>query len=100
MPSLRTLLARPPIVVTPGCYDALSALMIERAGFPAAYFSGASLAYTRFGRPDIGLVAAGSAESPSTGLGFAVVGAAVVGRAALEGKLDLRAAISAFASQR
>jgi 2-methylisocitrate lyase-like PEP mutase family enzyme len=57
MPSLRTLLARPPIVVAPGCYDGLSALMIERAGFPAAYFSGASLAYTRFGRPDIGLIA-------------------------------------------
>ena len=58
MPSLPTLLAQPPIVVAPGCYDALSALMIERAGFPAAYFSGASLAYTRFGRPDIGLIAA------------------------------------------
>src|SRR5262250_2337018 len=57
MPSLRTLLAAPPIVVAPGCYDALSALMIARAGFPAAYFSGASLAYTRFGRPDIGLIA-------------------------------------------
>jgi len=57
MPSLRTLLAQPPIVVAPGCYDGLSALMIERAGFPVAYFSGASLAYTRFGRPDIGLIA-------------------------------------------
>src|SRR5215471_10685784 len=57
MDSLRTLLAQPPIVVAPGCYDGLSALMIERGGFPAAYFSGASLAYTRFGRPDIGLIA-------------------------------------------
>ncbi|HEV3396074.1 MAG TPA: isocitrate lyase/phosphoenolpyruvate mutase family protein [Xanthobacteraceae bacterium] len=57
MSSLRTLLAGPAIVVAPGCYDALSALMIERAGFPAAYVSGASLAYTRFGRPDIGLIA-------------------------------------------
>src|SRR5262249_53992793 len=57
MDSLRTLLPRAPIVVAPGCYDALSALMIERGGFPAAYFSGASLAYTRFGRPDIGLIA-------------------------------------------
>jgi 2-methylisocitrate lyase-like PEP mutase family enzyme len=56
MASLRTLLAGPSIVVAPGCYDALSGLMIERAGFPAAYFSGASFAYTRFGRPDIGLI--------------------------------------------
>jgi 2-methylisocitrate lyase-like PEP mutase family enzyme len=56
MTLLRTLLAGPRIVVAPGCYDALSALMIERAGFAAAYLSGASLAYTRFGRPDIGLI--------------------------------------------
>ena len=58
MTSLRSRFQRKEIVVAPGCYDALSALMIEQAGFPAAYFSGASLAYTRFGRPDIGLVAA------------------------------------------
>ncbi len=56
MTTLRDRLAGKPIVVAPGCYDALSALLIERAGFPAAYLSGASLAYTRFARPDIGLV--------------------------------------------
>lgn len=44
------------ILVAPGCYDALSASLIERAGFAAAYLSGASIAYTRLGRPDIGLV--------------------------------------------
>jgi 2-methylisocitrate lyase-like PEP mutase family enzyme len=57
MTSLRPLLDRPEIIVAPGCYDALSALLIERAGFAAAYLTGAGLAYTRFGRPDIGLVA-------------------------------------------
>jgi 2-methylisocitrate lyase-like PEP mutase family enzyme len=56
MTSLRRLFAAPPIVVAPGCYDALTALLIEQAGFSAAYLSGASIAYTRFGRPDIGLV--------------------------------------------
>jgi 2-methylisocitrate lyase-like PEP mutase family enzyme len=56
MTSLRSLLQRPEIVVAPGCYDALSAHMIERAGFAAAYLSGASVAYTRLARPDIGLV--------------------------------------------
>jgi len=56
MAEMRKLLDGPDPVIAPGCYDALSALLIERAGFPAAYFSGASLAYTRFGRPDIGLV--------------------------------------------
>lgn len=49
-------LKQPNLVVAPGCYDALSALLIEQAGFEAAYVSGASIAYTRFGRPDIGLV--------------------------------------------
>ncbi len=56
MTSLRSRFQRPEIVVAPGCYDALSAFLIERAGFPAAYLSGASVAYTRLARPDIGLV--------------------------------------------
>lgn len=53
---LRADVASSRILVAPGCYDALSASLIESAGFNAAYLSGASLAYTRFGRPDIGLV--------------------------------------------
>jgi 2-methylisocitrate lyase-like PEP mutase family enzyme len=45
-----------PSVLAPGAYDALSALLIEQAGFEAIYISGASVAYTQLGRPDIGLV--------------------------------------------
>jgi 2-methylisocitrate lyase-like PEP mutase family enzyme len=44
------------IVTAPGVYDAFSALLVEQAGFQAAYLSGASIAYTRLGRPDIGLL--------------------------------------------
>ncbi len=40
----------------PGAFDALSALLIEQAGFEAIYLSGASIAYTQLGRPDLGLV--------------------------------------------
>ena len=54
--SLRQRLAQPGLVLAPGVYDALSALLVEQAGFEAAYLSGASIAYTRLGRPDIGLV--------------------------------------------
>lgn len=54
--SLSALVRDPDILIAPGIYDALSALSVERAGFGAAYLSGASIAYTRFGRPDIGLV--------------------------------------------
>ena len=43
------------IVLAPGVYDALSALIAEQAGFEALYLSGASVAYTRLGRSDIGL---------------------------------------------
>jgi 2-methylisocitrate lyase-like PEP mutase family enzyme len=44
------------ILLTPGIYDAFGAMMGERAGFEALYLSGASIAYTKLGRPDIGLV--------------------------------------------
>ncbi len=44
------------IVVAPGIFDAFGARLVEQEGFSAAYLSGASIAYTRFGVPDIGLV--------------------------------------------
>jgi 2-methylisocitrate lyase-like PEP mutase family enzyme len=55
--TLRTRLERPPILIAPGVYDALTAHLAEQAGFTALYVSGAAIAYTRLGRPDIGLVA-------------------------------------------
>ncbi|MGE0060728.1 MAG: oxaloacetate decarboxylase [Xanthobacteraceae bacterium] len=54
--SLRDRLSRPPILVAPGIYDPLTALIAEKAGFEALYVSGAAIAYTRLGRPDLGLV--------------------------------------------
>ena len=53
---LRDRLNQDKIIVTPGIYDAFGAMMAERAGFEAFYVSGASIAYTKLGRPDIGLV--------------------------------------------
>ena len=55
-PKLSAQLAGTGIVVAPGVYDALGTALCEQAGFTAAYLSGASIAYCRFGRPDIGLV--------------------------------------------
>lgn len=54
--SLRVRLARLPILIAPGVYDPLTSLIAEQAGFEALYVSGAAIAYTRLGRPDIGLV--------------------------------------------
>ncbi|MDD5333560.1 MAG: isocitrate lyase/phosphoenolpyruvate mutase family protein [Rhodoferax sp.] len=53
--TFRRRLAQAGIVLAPGVYDALSALLAEQAGFEALYLSGASIAYTRLGRSDVGL---------------------------------------------
>jgi 2-methylisocitrate lyase-like PEP mutase family enzyme len=45
-----------PILMAAGVYDPLTALIAESTGFEALYVSGAGIAYTRLGRPDIGLV--------------------------------------------
>jgi 2-methylisocitrate lyase-like PEP mutase family enzyme len=61
--NLRARLRELRIVLVPGVYDALGALLAEQAGFEAVYLSGASIAYTRLGRPDIGLVTASEVEN-------------------------------------
>src|SRR5947199_3647230 len=43
-------------VVMPGAFDAATARLVERAGFPAVYVSGAGLANATAGVPDIGLL--------------------------------------------
>lgn len=53
--TLRDRLDQPRILLAPGVYDGLTALLAEAAGFEAVYLSGAAVAYTRLGRPDIGL---------------------------------------------
>lgn len=51
---LRQLLQQPEIIVAPGAYDCLTARLIENAGFPAVYMTGAGTAMTRVGLPDLG----------------------------------------------
>jgi 2-methylisocitrate lyase-like PEP mutase family enzyme len=53
---LKERLAGEGVVVAPGVYDPLTALLAAEAGFEALYLSGAAIAYTRLGRPDLGLV--------------------------------------------
>lgn len=55
-PTLKDQFSGKGIAIAPGVFDAFGAVLAEQAGFHAAYLSGASIAYTRFGRPDIGLV--------------------------------------------
>ena len=52
---LRELIAADGIITAPGCYDGLSARLIENAGFPAVYVSGGATARST-GIPDMGLI--------------------------------------------
>ena len=54
--TLQKLMGKGGIVLAPGIYDALSGLIATQMGAKTVYLSGASLAYTRFGRSDVGLV--------------------------------------------
>ncbi len=55
---LQDRLRQPTALLAPGVYDAFTALLAQQAGFEAVYLSGASIAYTRLGRSDIGLTTA------------------------------------------
>ena len=56
---LRALLARPGLLVMPCCFDALSARLIEAAGFPLTFMSGFAVSAARLGAPDTGLISYG-----------------------------------------
>src|SRR4051794_41209750 len=53
---LRELLAAPGPLVAPGAYDALSARLVEQAGFDVVYMTGFGSAASLLGRPDVGLL--------------------------------------------
>jgi 2-methylisocitrate lyase-like PEP mutase family enzyme len=53
---LRELLDGPAPLLAPGAYDALSARLVEQAGFDAVYMTGFGTSATLLGRPDIGLL--------------------------------------------
>lgn len=53
---LRALLSSPEPLVAPGAYDALSARLVEQAGFDAVYMTGFGTTASLLGRPDVGLL--------------------------------------------
>jgi 2-methylisocitrate lyase-like PEP mutase family enzyme len=53
---LRELIREHSPVLAPGCYDALSARLVEEAGFPAVYMTGFGSSAAYLGRPDVGLM--------------------------------------------
>ena len=56
---LRMLLGEPTMHVMPCCFDALSARLVERAGFPLTFMSGFAVSASRLAAPDTGLISFG-----------------------------------------
>ena len=54
--ALKTILDRKGIISMPGCFDALSAKLIEREGIEVGFMSGFSVSSTKLGMPDTGLI--------------------------------------------
>jgi carboxyvinyl-carboxyphosphonate phosphorylmutase len=69
---LRELLAAPGPLVAPGAYDALSARLVEQAGFAAVYMTGFGTTASLIGRPDVGLLSAGEMVDNATRIAAAV----------------------------
>jgi 2-methylisocitrate lyase-like PEP mutase family enzyme len=57
--ALRALVAKPGLLIMPCCFDALSARLVERAGFPLTFMSGFAVSATRLALPDTGLISYG-----------------------------------------
>ena len=56
---LRAILAKPEILAMPGCHDAMSAKLIEQAGFKVGFMSGFAVSGARLAMPDTGLISYG-----------------------------------------
>ncbi|HEY1294847.1 MAG TPA: isocitrate lyase/PEP mutase family protein [Chloroflexota bacterium] len=80
---LRELLAGAEPILAPGAYDALSARLVEAAGFPAVYMTGFGTAAGVLGRPDVGLLGmsemAGHAQHLVEAVGLPVIADADTG---------------------
>lgn len=53
---LKTLISSGKIIQAPGAQDALTARLVQQAGFPAIYMTGFGATATRVGTPDLGLL--------------------------------------------
>jgi len=69
---LRELLAAPGPLVAPGAYDALSARLVEQAGFDVVYMTGFGTTASLIGRPDVGLLSAAEMADNATRIAAAV----------------------------
>jgi 2-methylisocitrate lyase-like PEP mutase family enzyme len=65
---LRRRLQRPDILIMPGCHDAMSARLIQEAGFEIGFMSGFAVSASRLGMPDTGLISYGELVDQGTNI--------------------------------
>ena len=75
---LRKLFEESALTITPCCHDALSARLIEQAGFPLAFMSGFGVSATRLGLPDTGQISVtemiNQAQNISSAVNIPIIG--------------------------
>ena len=95
---LRALLAQERLHVMPCCFDALSARLVERAGFPLTFMSGFAVSAARLAAPDTGLISFGEMLDQGRGIceavGIPVIGDADTGYG---NPLNVRRTIESYA---
>ena len=69
---LRRRLQQPGILIMPGCHDAMSARLIQEAGFEIGFMSGFAVSASRLGMPDTGLISYGELVDQGTNICRAV----------------------------
>ncbi len=70
--ALKALIAEGKTIIVPGAYDPVSAMLVERAGFPAVYVGSYATAAARLGLPDVGLVTMGEMAAHAKAVADAV----------------------------
>ena len=68
----RRLLQQPGLIMAPGAYDCLTARLIQQAGFPAVYMTGAGTSVARLGYPDLALATLSEMQESAAALAAAV----------------------------
>ena len=68
----RRLLAQPGLIMAPGAYDCLTARLIQQAGFPAVYMTGAGTSVARLGYPDLALATLSEMQESAAAIAAAV----------------------------
>jgi 2-methylisocitrate lyase-like PEP mutase family enzyme len=76
---LRALLAQPGLLVMPGCHDAMSARLIQEAGFSLGFMSGFAVSADRLALPDTGLISYGELVEQGSNICRAAPGMPFIG---------------------